>query len=313
MKRTLTGLAAIAAGLAFAQPALAQNSLTNPGFEDPDPFFPTDPEGWGQIPFADSRVQWVDIGDAGAQVRTGNKSIMVDAAATAVTFLGWTTNIFDGGGVLYDPVYVHQGGDLYVSGYYNIPTGSELGPVGGSPNDVVGIKLELRRVPPDFSIYHAWEFPFTDVGTDGAWVRFDIVLTDAMVAAIGDFPPYAESVTILPFRWDIDGDSQGTIFFDDLCVNQGGPACPESVACSAADLTTQGAGTGDPGFGVPDGLITGADLQYYVNFWVAGDLAIADLTTQGAGIGDPGFGVPDGLITGADIQFYVNLWVLGCP
>ena len=80
-----------------------------------------------------------------------------------------------------------------------------------------------------------------------------------------------------------------------------------------ADLTTQGAGIGDPGFGVPDGIITGADIQYYVNFWVAGNVAIADITTQGAGIGDPGFGVPDGIVTGADIFYFVNLWIAGCP
>jgi len=86
---------------------------------------------------------------------------------------------------------------------------------------------------------------------------------------------------------------------------------PNAVAC-AADLTTQGAGAGDPGFGVPDGLVTGADIQFFVNLWIVLDLA-ADLTTQGAGAGDPGFGVPDGLVTGADIQFYVNLWVAGCP
>ena len=87
----------------------------------------------------------------------------------------------------------------------------------------------------------------------------------------------------------------------------------ESLACSEADLTTQGAGAGDPGFGVPDGLITAADINFYVNAWFGGDLAIADLTTQGAGAGDPGFGVPDGLITAADINFYVNLWGAGCP
>jgi len=37
-----------------------------------------------------------------------------------------------------------------------------------------------------------------------------------------------------------------------------------------ADLTTQGAGTGDPGFGVPDGLVTGADINFYVMLWLAG-------------------------------------------
>ena len=88
---------------------------------------------------------------------------------------------------------------------------------------------------------------------------------------------------------------------------------PDSARCSEADVTTQGAGAGDPGYGVPDGLVTAADLNYYVNAWVAGDLAIADVTTQGAGIGDPNYGVPDGAVTAADLNFYVNLWVLGCP
>jgi len=79
------------------------------------------------------------------------------------------------------------------------------------------------------------------------------------------------------------------------------------------DITTQGAGSGDPDYGVPDGAITAADLNYFVNAYVAGDLAIADITTQGAGSGDPNYGVPDGQVTAADLQFYVNLWVQPCP
>jgi len=86
-----------------------------------------------------------------------------------------------------------------------------------------------------------------------------------------------------------------------------------SLACSPFDLTTIGAGSGDPGYGVPDGAITAADIQYYVNAYVAGDPGIADMTTTGAGIGDPGYGVPDGNITAADIQYYVNGYVAGCP
>ena len=79
------------------------------------------------------------------------------------------------------------------------------------------------------------------------------------------------------------------------------------------DLTTQGAGIGDPAYGQPDGAVTGADLAYFVNFWVAGDAGVADVTTTGAGAGDPAYGVPDAQITGADINYYVNLWVAGCP
>ena len=78
------------------------------------------------------------------------------------------------------------------------------------------------------------------------------------------------------------------------------------------DTTTQNAPMGDPLFGVPDGIVTGADLQFFVNLWIAMD-ADADLTTQNAPIGDPLFGVPDTFITGADLQFFVNAWFAGCP
>lgn len=97
----------------------------------------------------------------------------------------------------------------------------------------------------------------------------------------------------------------------------GGPFKPigwvsyDVTSVGPADVTTQGAGAGDPGYGEPDHAITGADINYYVNFWVADDLGVADVTTQGAGEGDPGYGVPDGLISAADINWYVNAWVAG--
>ena len=79
------------------------------------------------------------------------------------------------------------------------------------------------------------------------------------------------------------------------------------------DITTQGAGAGDAGYLVPDGLTTAADINVFVNAWVAGDTVIADITTQGAGVGSPGYLVPDGLVTAVDINVYVNLWIAGCP
>jgi len=85
----------------------------------------------------------------------------------------------------------------------------------------------------------------------------------------------------------------------------------DALNVGPADVTTQGAGVGNPGYGVPDRLITSSDLNYYVNAWVALDVAIADLTTQGAGVGDPGYGVPDGLVSAADINYFVNAWVTG--
>jgi len=37
-----------------------------------------------------------------------------------------------------------------------------------------------------------------------------------------------------------------------------------------ADVTTQGAASGDPMYGVPDALVSASDLNYFVNAWVAG-------------------------------------------
>jgi|GEM_PF-3784597 len=84
-----------------------------------------------------------------------------------------------------------------------------------------------------------------------------------------------------------------------------------SSSTCLADLTTQGQGPSDPLFGIPDGLITAADLNFYVNNWVAGSPA-ADMTTQGAPQGDPNYGVPDGAVSASDLNYYVNLWVIGC-
>ena len=107
----------------------------------------------------------------------------------------------------------------------------------------------------------------------------------------------AATCSLAPFSPDVNMDG-----VPDECA----PAC-------VADLTTTGAGVGDPGYGVPDGAVTATDLNYYVNAWVASDAAIADLTTTGAGVGDPGYGVPDGAVTATDLNYFVNFWVAGCP
>ena len=91
------------------------------------------------------------------------------------------------------------------------------------------------------------------------------------------------------------------------------PTPPPWNELCIADLTTQGAAAGDPLYGVPDGLCTGADINFYINAFGAGDTFIGDMTTQGASASSSMYGVPDGLLTGADIQFYVNQWVIGCP
>ena len=120
-------------------------------------------------------------------------------------------------------------------------------------------------------------------------------------------PGTASAQIVLGFYQSATNPRAGAIYYDAATLT----AAP--AACSPADLTTQGAGAGDPGYGEPDGQVTAADLNYFVNAWVSGGLAIADVTTQGAGLGDPEFGVPDGSVTAADLNYYVNLWVPGCP
>jgi len=111
----------------------------------------------------------------------------------------------------------------------------------------------------------------------------------------------------------LDDDEIAQGLADDTDGNGVPDECELYVACSAADVTTIGAGVGDPFYGVPDGVISAADLQLVVNHWLAGELCFGDWTTQGVGQWDPGYGVPDGLTTAADLNYFVNAWAYGCP
>ena len=210
--RSAAALACLALAAAAGLADEPQNTLTNPSFENADPDFPSEPEGWASIA----------VGGPGWNsdfARTGVMSLALGPASTG-SFTGWTTNLFDPNGDLYDPPYEFRGGDLYVSGWYFIPEGDELAPGGvGAPLDVVSIKLEFRRVPPNFSIYQAFDLPGISVSTtNGEWMFYEQVFPDANIS--GDFPPFPGSVTILPFRFNFGAGQQGTIYWDDLCVYQ---------------------------------------------------------------------------------------------
>ncbi|MEL6796109.1 MAG: GC-type dockerin domain-anchored protein, partial [Planctomycetota bacterium] len=65
--------------------------------------------------------------------------------------------------------------------------------------------------------------------TNGQWVEYSFTVTDADMLAVGDFPPYAVAVTVLPLRFG-DVDSTGTVFWDDICIVQGSePDCLADV------------------------------------------------------------------------------------
>ncbi len=275
------GAAALAAGTVVANDN--SNLIYNPGFEEVNPDNPSLPMGWGG--FNVSPSDYVDINDPGAHVRSGSKSIRLrPSTGPSTAFQGFTTNVFmPDGSDLYDPDYVYLGGDVHVSGWYLVPEGETLA------NDLVALKLEFRREPPNFSIYASFEFPVDVSATNGQWHHFEVTVTDEDMLAVGDFPPYATSVSILPLRffggnYATDPLPQGTIYWDDLCYIQGD--LPQG--CNVADITA------------PFGVLDLADISAFVSGFTAQD-PVAD-------IAEP-FGVWDL----ADISAFVGAFLEGCP
>ncbi len=83
------------------------------------------------------------------------------------------------------------------------------------------------------------------------------------------------------------------------------------IPCSEADLS----GSSDPNdaaYGVPDQMIDSADFFYYLDQFVAGNLAVADLSGS-TDPNDPAYGVPDGNLDASDFFYYLDVFVTGCP
>lgn len=277
----IAGLIAVAAGSAHAVDE--NNLIYNAGFEEVGIADPDLPQGWRSFNMSPS--DYVDIGDPGAHVRTGSKSMRLSPSTSPSTqFQGFDTNVFlPDGSDLYDPDYEYLGGDVHVSGWYLVPEGETLA------NDLVALKLEFRREPPNFSVYTAFEFPVDVAATGGQWHHFQVTVTDQMMLDVGDFPPYATSVSILPLRffggdYGTDPLPQGTIYWDDLCYVQGDlPA-----GCNAADIAE------------PFNVLDLADITAFITAF----------TTQAdeADIAEP-FGVWDL----SDITAFVGEFLDGCP
>ncbi|MEZ6232773.1 MAG: GC-type dockerin domain-anchored protein [Phycisphaerales bacterium] len=103
---------------------------------------------------------------------------------------------------------------------------------------------------------------------------------------------------------DLYASGSTPVYYDDLSLTQvGGPSCEP-------DLTT-GAISGQPGYGVPNGVLNNDDFFYYLAQFAAGNLAEADLTT-GAIAGQPGYGVPNGILNNDDFFYYLAIFAAGC-
>jgi len=84
---------------------------------------------------------------------------------------------------------------------------------------------------------------------------------------------------------------------------------PDECECPG-DLTL-GAIPGQPGYGVPNGVLNNDDFFYYLAQFAAGNLAVADMTTT-AIPGSVGYGVPNGVINNDDFFFYLIQFQAGC-
>ncbi|MCC6284206.1 MAG: DUF11 domain-containing protein [Phycisphaerales bacterium] len=87
-------------------------------------------------------------------------------------------------------------------------------------------------------------------------------------------------------------------------------ALPECAVACPADLSGS-SDPNDPAYGVPDGMVDSSDFFYYLDQFVAGNLAVADLTGA-SDPNDPSYGTPDGDIDADDFFFYLDRFVEPC-
>jgi hypothetical protein len=194
-------------------PAVAQNLLFNPGFETVDPDNAQAARGWHPCCGVSYR-RTADDGLGAIAIHSGIASLELRGNNMG-GFVGVTTNTLNPDTLMfYDPPFTWDGGDVTITGWYNIPTDQ---PITG---DFAAIKLEFRRT--DFSIFHAYEGPHFMGTTNGEWVQYTFTVTQADLDQFMQFPPFPTSVSVLPFRFAGDGTpTSGTIFWDDLVLTQG--------------------------------------------------------------------------------------------
>jgi hypothetical protein len=101
---------------------------------------------------------------------------------------------------------------------------------------------------------------------------------------------------------DLYANLASPVYYDDISLTQ--------VVTCKPDITT-GAISGQPGYGVPNGVVNNDDFFYFLAQFAAGNLAVADVTT-GAISGQPGYGVPNGVINNDDFFYFLTLFAAGC-
>ncbi|MEZ6234265.1 MAG: GC-type dockerin domain-anchored protein [Phycisphaerales bacterium] len=181
---------------------------------------------------------------------------------------------------------------------------------GGAPN-AAGPMSVFYDAPTVFTIGAAGNENFTEMRFNGSFV-YDPGQGDLLIEIV---IPDPNNLTMTVSRAAASGEStraySGMRFADNANINASRfdfALQPAGGGCDP-DLTT-GAIAGQPGYGVPNGVLNNDDFFYYLALFAANDPA-ADLTT-GAIAGQPGYGVPNGIINNDDFFYYLALFAAGC-
>ncbi len=293
--KTLFSVACVAAlaGTAFAQTPCptVDNCVTNPSFEEANPFNAAEPKGWHNLSNPTEVVRrqvgdgllpaFAPVGTPGALTPRSGNWVMAMGIDSAPSFRGLTTdtrNFFAAGFPFFDPIFNWEGegsGDVVVSGYYMIPASN---PVVGGP---FGVKLNVKFGNQDYATLDPWgERPESLISghTDGQWTYFEMrwSLADIQAEVTANFnegyfplPPYPNHLKIVLGRFAADPGASGIIYLDDVYFQQ----VPATPACAWA---------GDGCFADynNDGGIDGDDVIAFFADWDAGNsCADADAST----------------------------------
>lgn len=240
-----------------------------------------------------------------------------------------------------DPTVSHDGTKLYVAGGisaggrsiagFHIGSDGILIPMDNSPWISPGDSPKEFAFSTDDRLLYVshgrdatvWSFyidPFTgdlqptgnmfDVGLQGS--HGDTVTLEGLVFFSDDTTAVDGIMGIYSFDVTPDGNF----------LNQNGPVAstlgiaPEHlVAWEPARCRADLSGSSDPNhpmYGVPDGDVDGSDFFYFLDQFVAGNLAVADLSGS-TDPNDPGYGFPDGQLDGSDFFYFLDIFVAGCP
>lgn len=238
-----------------------------------------------------------------------------DPATPASTLAGIAVDFYElAPGVTQLPDYTTM--TPYLSGVVpviNVASTNGNFSISGRPDDVGAVYRGFLSVPAD-GLYTL--FVTSD---DGSLVRIDgdvIVNNDGVHGMIERSGSVALRAGLHPLRVEFFEASGGA----GLILRIAGPGLSRQIVPPAMlrrentcrpDLTT-GAVPGQPGYGIPNGVVNSDDLFYYVAQFAAGNIAVADLTTV-ALPGYPGYGVPDGILTNDDFFYFLILFSAGCP